>query len=92
MKFWWKLVALTSITIFIISLLVIVENKRKKLLKDNIRILEHQMIIQHNYYEEIKAHQDETRRIRHDIKNHLNIIERLIIDKEYESAKIMWKI
>lgn len=80
-------VALTSITIFIISLLVIVENKRKKLLKDNIRILEHQMIIQHNYYEEIKAHQDETRRIRHDIKNHLNIIDRLIIDKEYESAK-----
>ena len=80
-------VVLAVIIILIILLLVIVENKRKKLLKDNITILEQQMIMQHNYYEEIKSHQEDTRRIRHDIKNHLNIINRLIVEKEYEYAK-----
>lgn len=81
------LIILLSIITFIIFRLIIVEGKRRRTLKDNIIILEKQMVMQHNYYEGIKRYQEETRRINHDIKNHLNIINMLIIKKEYDHAK-----
>ena len=81
------LIILLSVITFIIFRLIIVEFKRRKILKDNISILEKQMIMQHKYYDGIKRYQEKTRRINHDIKNHLNIINRLIIKREYEHAK-----
>ncbi|MEN8078791.1 ATP-binding protein [Clostridioides difficile] len=81
------LIVLLSIITFIIFMLIIIEIKRRRILRDNISILEKQMVMQHNYYNGIKRYQEETRRINHDIKNHLNIINRLIIKKEYDHAK-----
>ena len=81
------LIILLSVITFIIFRLIVVEFKRRRILKDNIIILEKQMKMQHKYYGGIKRYQEETRRINHDIKNHLYIINRLIIKKEYKHAK-----
>ena len=75
-----------SLMITIIVIIVIVENKRKKLLKENINILEKNIIIKQQYYENIKINHENIKRIKHDIKNHIIAINKLMLEKQYEKA------
>ncbi|MCR8746297.1 ATP-binding protein [Romboutsia lituseburensis] len=72
----------TIVILFAISI-----NKRKKHLEENMKILNHQLEYQYNYYENIKKCQEKTRRIWHDMKNHISILYELIDKKEYKDVK-----
>lgn len=68
--------------------IVITEQRRKKLLQMNMTVLEHNLQIKHQYYEDIKLHQDNLQRVKHDLKNHMSIIHQLMKDKDYEDAQL----
>lgn len=71
----------------IIIIIAVVEKKHKKLLKDNIIILEKNDIIKQQYYENIKENQENIRKIKHDIKNHIILINKLLEEREFEETK-----
>ncbi|MGL5330850.1 MAG: sensor histidine kinase [Peptostreptococcaceae bacterium] len=83
MIYW--IVSLITI-IIIIVIIIIIMKKRKKLLKENISILEKNITINQKYYENIKTNNENVRRIKHDIKNHIIVIKKLIYEKEYENV------
>lgn len=41
---------------------------------------------QHSYYQELEQSQQTVRRLRHDMKNHLNVIDTFLRNKDYEQA------
>lgn len=85
-KMIYVIVTLALITIIIIILIIII-SKRKRILEENINILERNSTIKQQYYENIKLNYENIRRIKHDIKNHIISINTLISEKHYEEAK-----
>lgn len=75
--------------LFVLSMIILSlqKNKNKKILEQNISILNRQMKYQHKYYQNIKQNQLETRWIWHDMKNHINVIDNLIKKKEFNKVK-----
>lgn len=84
-----KMVYLIIILLLLIAIIVIIIfilRKRKKLLKENISILKENITINKKYYENIKTNNENIKRIKHDMKNHLIVINKLISENEYEGA------
>lgn len=75
------------LTTTIIIIAIIVEKKHKKLLKENILILEKNDLIKQQYYENIKENHENIKSIKHDIKNHIILVNKLMRDKEFEQTK-----
>ncbi|MGL5378852.1 GHKL domain-containing protein [Clostridium sp.] len=80
------LIIMLLLLLTIIIITVVILQKRKKLLKENISILEENIIINKKYYENIKTNNENIKRIKHDIKNHIIVINKLMLEKEYEDA------
>lgn len=81
------IVIILGMMVIIVILFAINLNKRKKHLEETMKILNNQLEYQYNYYENIKKCQEKTRRIWHDMKNHISIIYELTDKKQYEDVK-----
>ena len=62
----------------------LVLNRKYKLMND---ISQEQLLTQFNHYESLKEKMEQTRKLKHDMKNHVMCIEALIENNEIEKAK-----
>lgn len=83
------IVAYINIIISLITIYLFIKNKneRDRYFLDNI-LKDKTLKLQENYYKKLIDNYSTIRRFKHDIKGHLNLINRLIIDSKYEKAKL----
>ena len=77
--FWW--------IVFFVLMYMINDYFTKKRLRREIEVLNEEKARQFEYYNLVKIHNEEVRKIRHDIKGHLSAIFTLVEEKEYDRAK-----
>ena len=79
---------LTGAAVFSVLVFVIIQNNAgKKYYEQNSRLNEKLMQQQKAYYEQRLVREEETRKFRHDIKNHMLCIKTLLEEGNYDDAK-----
>ena len=83
-KFIAMILSIVSVVFVIIASLLIVKENRNQQLIVEIEMNRKLMEVQKDYYTTLLEKEEETRKFRHDIKNHFYCIQTLLRDKDYD--------
>ncbi len=67
--------------------LSIIERRHKRLLKENINVLKRNQVIKEQYYENIRQNHADIQAIKHDMKNHMIIVQQLLLSGDNQSLQ-----
>lgn len=78
---------LGSTIVYYIVILMLYKAEEMRSLKEKVRTTDTQLILQKKAYEDLNNHLEEIKRLRHDLKHHLSVIEAYVQENDTEALK-----